>query len=642
MTSKSDQKSPIDTRADGAAPQRQTHAEQRQAHGEASRRRGPAILSARAVLFWEQLWPALLPVLAPIFLFIVASLFDIWRWTPAIVHWIAIAATAGATAIAASRSLVRLRWPDRASALKRLEEDGDVAHGALRALDDAPFDGDADDPFWRAHMREMRRRAATARLRRPLATADAVDPWALRFGAVGLAFVALVIAGDDRARRLGAALDPQSIVRGGVAVADVWIEPPEYTGKAPIYLLRAGEALNGVRAQVNAPEGSLVIAQINAARAVKMSFDTGEERIDATLETTAGATRATTVLTQSGALRLRFNGAEGGWPIGVIPDAPPRVAFKQPPVGTDDARVAASVLIEDDYGAAEAELRLRLAADQARPLDAPAFDAKAKGETRVIALDGFAGAVGERAFGLDLQSDPWAGLDVIATLKVTDGGGRNAETEEARFTLPERLFFNPLAKSVIEQRRNLAVAPTDWRRAGRAFDALTIAPEAFYQGTTDYLLMRTAFRRVMRSGPEQAFDDAVEEFWPLALQLEDEALELARRRLEAAEAALREALERGAGDEEISQLVEALREAMNQYLQALAESGAPQSSAGGQTEQINQGDLDSLLDQIRDLSQSGAQNAARQALSDLENILNNLRLTGRSGQGTSSGQQSGQ
>ncbi|MEL6213940.1 MAG: DUF4175 family protein, partial [Pseudomonadota bacterium] len=87
--------------------------------------------------------------------------------------------------------------------------------------------------------------------------------------------------------------------------------------------------------------------------------------------------------------------------------------------------------------------------------------------------------------------------------------------------------------------------------------------------------------------------------------------------------------ERGASDEEINRLVENLRTAMNQYLQALAQSGQAPAADGQTAEQLEQGDLDEMLDSIRDLAQSGAENAARQALSELENILNNLRLSGQ-------------
>ncbi len=598
---------------------------------------GPASVAvARAILFWERLWPALLPAVAPVFLFSVLSLFGVWRGAPAGLHWAAIALALAATLYLAFRYFAGIEWPSRREALIRLEEDGRARHAPLRALEDKPFAGDADDPFWRAHLAESARRARSARLDKPKATVDARDPFALRFAAVGLLVVALVVAGDERGARLAEGLRPSGILKDGLSVADLWIEPPAYTGKAPIYLLRAGEPLSGLRDQMNAPEGSTVVAQINSALPHRLSFETGNgetaaERDDDASEGSAARTRL--VIAESGLLRFRLAGEEGQWPLGAVGDRAPIIQFLEDPAATDDARVALAVAIDDDYGVTGAELSMRLAPDQRRPLDAPAFDEASLAETRTLAFDGLAGANGERRFDVDLQADPWAGLEIIARLVVEDGAGQRGETEEVRFRLPERVFYNPLAKAVVEQRRTLAVAPSRWSIAGRSFDAMTLAPAAFYDDAAEYLLMRTAFWRVMKNA-DRDYAETVEDFWPLALQLEDEALELARRRLEAAEQALREALERGAGDEEIAKLVEELRSAMNSYVEALARSGqARASEGGGEAETIDQSDLNEMLDSIRDLAQSGAQNAARQALSDLQNLLNNLRFSGRSGSG---------
>ncbi len=603
-------------------------------HSGATRRNSAAAI-ARLVLFWEELWPALLPVLAPAFLVAVASLFGLWRVIPAWAHTSLLVLAAATTAVAAYRYCRDLKWPTRRDALARLEQDGELAHAPLQALEDRPFAASAPSALWRAHQAAMKKRAAGARLKGPRATADERDPWSLRFAAPGLLLVALVAAGDERSMRLGEALHPGSALAGGVAVVDLWIEPPTYTGKAPVYLLRAGDAIDGARAQVDAPAGSIVVAQASQGRAFRLSFRTPTEEIKGAED--KAASRKTLTLKDSGLLRLRHGGREGRWPVGAIPDSAPAARFIETPSTTDDARLAIAVVVEDDYGVAGATLKLRLDRDQERPLDSPAFDEETIREQRVITLDGIAGKSGERRFDLDLQSDPWAGLVVIASLVVADGAGQTGATGETTFRLPAKPFFNPLARVVVEQRQTLAVAPKDWRRAGRSFDALTIAPDRFYKKATDYLLMRTAFWRVMRQDGE-GFQSAVEEFWPLALQLEDEALELSRRRLEAAQDALRSALERGASEEEIARLVEELRDAMREYLQALAESGQRMAEDdGADGEMINPGDLDDMLDSIRDLAGAGAQSAARQALSDLESILNNLRLSSRGG-GKGSGQ----
>lgn len=602
------------------------------------------ILAAQAVLFWERAWPAVLPSLAIPFLFAFISLCDLWKFTPSWAHWLALAASGAGFAGLLYRGFRTFRLPSRREAQARLEEDGAVAHAALQAMDDAPF-GAEENPLWRAHMQASAERAREARLKRARDMGERCDPWGLRFIALGLLAIGFIASGKDTLSRIALGFDPGAHAGAGKLVADLWIEPPAYAGRAPIYLLRAGQPLPSNSEQVNAPEGSILKAQVNGGGRVRLSYQTEKETKRARFEREKNAGRADIAIGESGLLRLTLGGKEGRWPIGVLADAAPTVSFITPPMRTDDARLHFAIEIEDDYGVSDAWLVMRLDPDQERPLDAPALDAAALSESRSIPLEGVKGQSGERAATLDLQADPWAGLQVLAKVVARDGAGQSGETATVAATLPTRMFYNPMAKAVIEQRQTLAVSAEDWRRAARAFDAVTMAPDIFYEEKpTNYLLLRSAFWRVMRQDGE-GYDDAVEKFWPLALQLEDEALELARQRLEAAREALREALERGASDEEIERLVEELRQAMNDYLTALAQSGQPMEEAPRNAEQLDQTDLDDMLDAIRDLSQQGANNAARQMLSDLENMLNNLRLSqgaGQSGQGRPSQGQSGQ
>lgn len=598
-----------------------------------------AIFAARAVLFWERLWPAVLPALAIPFLFVFISLCDLWKFTPAWAHWLALGLGGVLFAALLYRDLKDLKLPSRREAQARLEEDGRVAHAPLQAMDDRPFNAD-ENPLWRAHLEASAERARAARLNQARDTAEARDPWGLRFIALGLLVIGFIAGGKETMSRLALGFDPEAHAGAGKLVADLWIEPPAYAGRAPIYLLRAGQPLPTSADQIDAPEGSVLKAQVNGGGRVRLSFQTEKETKRARFDRETNASRAEIAIGESGLLRLKLGAREGRWPIGVLADAAPRIAFTAAPARTDDGRLSFAVELEDDYGVADAWLVMRLDPSQERPLDAPDFDAQALTETRSIPLDGVTGVSGERAATLDLQADPWAGLQVLAKVVARDGAGQEGETETVKATLPTRMFYNPVAKAVIEQRQTLAVSADDWRRAARSFDAMTMAPDIFYaEKPTNYLLLRSAFWRVMRQNGD-GYDDAVEKFWPLALQLEDEALELARQRLEAAREALREALERGASDEEIERLVEELRQAMNDYLTALAQSGQPMEETSRNAQQLEQSDLDEMLDSIRDLSQQGANNAARQMLSDLENLLNNLRLSqGGGGQGQ---QQSGE
>ena len=63
-------------------------------------------------------------------------------------------------------------------------------------------------------------------------------------------------------------------------------------------------------------------------------------------------------------------------------------------------------------------------------------------------------------------------------LKAKDEAGQEALSEKITFTLPQRPFTNPLAKALVEQRRNLVLAPDDRKRVQVALDALLIVQKS--------------------------------------------------------------------------------------------------------------------------------------------------------------------
>ena len=90
-------------------------------------------------------------------------------------------------------------------------------------------------------------------------------------------------------------------------------------------------------------------------------------------------------------------------------------------------------------------------------------------------------------------------------LKAKDEAGQEATSEAINFTLPQRPFTNPLAKALVEQRRNLVLAPDDRKRVQVALDALLIAPEDYTPQWGVFMGLRAGARaparRQDRPGP---------------------------------------------------------------------------------------------------------------------------------------------
>jgi uncharacterized protein (TIGR02302 family) len=591
--------------------------------------RAAAVFFARLALFAERAAPAVVLASAPIALILVLGLFDLWRLAGLWGHAAALALLAALSGVLFWRRRPSPFLPTREEALARLERDGLMRHEPLRALEDELSAGSG--ALWQAHLADARARVRTVKLRAPAATANGIDPYGLRFATAGLLLIGVIAAGPAGPQRLVDAFRPSdpAVVRSGFA--DLWVEPPAYTGKAPLYLLRAKDALGGQKDLVEAPAGSIVRIQTKRGARFRLSFGGAGDTVRAAREGGENSARASLRLEKSGVLQLSAGGRRGVWPINVIGDRPPSVEFTTPPAPDRDGRLVISIRIDDDYGADSVALDLRLDGGQDRPLDAAEINPAVAATPHRIALPSLKGAPGNRSTAIDLSSHPWAGLSVIATAVVTDAAGQEGKTLPVGLTLPSREFINPLAKAVVEQRQSLAIAPAEWRRVEWALSGLTLGPEHFFDQPTDYLLLRTAMWRVNKRGSEDT-QATVDEFWPLALQLENEVTELARQRLDAARKALREALENGASDAEIERLTEALRAALQNYLEALAQSGAeadPNAPPADQT--VTAADLEAMLDSVRDLAKSGAANAARQALADLESLLENLRAPGAAG-----------
>ncbi|CAN0605926.1 unnamed protein product, partial [Ectocarpus sp. 12 AP-2014] len=152
-----------------------------------------------------------------------------------------------------------------------------------------------------------------------------------------------------------------------------------------------------------------------------------------------------------------------------------------------------------------------------------------------------------------------------------DQAGQEGVSPAYGFTLPQRPFRKPLARAVVEQRRDLALDANNHARILTAFDGLLLAPEAFDMATKDYLGLRFAYKRLVYAQSDEDLKELLPLLWDLALTIEDGDLSLAERALRDAQEALRKALENGASEEEITKLTENLRKALNEYMQALAD-----------------------------------------------------------------------
>jgi len=199
---------------------------------------GRKIGLAWAALAWEGLWPRLMPPLAFIVLFVAAAHFELFGGLDPWVHT-GILGLIGVALVALGVWQFRhFHWPRRDEAIRRLELDSNVPHRPLVAVQDQLAAG-TNDPMasalWQTHRRREAERLAGLRNKAAHPGLARVDTWALRLVPVLALIVAVVFAGGWRNDRMAAAFTP-AFPPPPPVVANLWIAPPAYTGKPPIYL----------------------------------------------------------------------------------------------------------------------------------------------------------------------------------------------------------------------------------------------------------------------------------------------------------------------------------------------------------------------------------------------------------------------
>jgi uncharacterized protein (TIGR02302 family) len=245
----------------------------------------------------------------------------------------------------------------------------------------------------------------------------------------------------------------------------------------------------------------------------------------------------------------------------------------------------------------------------------------------------------------NLSEHAFANMPVTLTLTVTDAAGQEGSAEPVAMTLPGRRFFEPVARAVIEQRRDLLWSRDNARRVVQLLRAVANRPEALFPDRQIYLRLSYTIRRLdaladagTMTAEEQ--DEIAKALWDLAVLLEDGTLRDARERLERAQERLAEAMRNGASQEEIQALMDELREATDQYLSMLAQNAQPgeeqtdqPETAQGESQEVTQDQIQAMMDRIQELMEEGRMAEAQELMEQLNEMMQNLQVTQGEGSG---------
>jgi uncharacterized protein (TIGR02302 family) len=572
-----------------------------------------AIARARASIAIERFLPGLWPALGFAGLYLALALFGLFAFIPWDVQALLLAVSITAIGIGLDAGFKDFAWPEWKDGARRLERDNGLKHRPISEGNDRLI---GEDPFtvalWKLHQaRALALTGLKVRLPRPdIATRD---PKYLRYGVLLLVAGGLAFAGVHWRERLLRAFD--SGAAAGVSL-DAWVDPPAYTGLPPLYLAPGDTSL------ISVPVGSVLNLRAHGAThapGLQLGITnpprfTGEN----------GEYADTAKLIHDARVRVRSAGhVIGNWHIHAIPDTVPVISFDGTPSATEHQALKTSFKASDDYGVTGAKLVMTPHNRPGPPLvvDLPLAPAKSIVQTNYN----------------DLTPHPYAGLAVDAHLEARDGLGQLGKSKTITFRLPARVFTDPLARALIEQRQNLATSDAKGKdMVAVALDALAIAPDKFYADKPSlYLGLRAAYYGVKNARTDADISHVEDLLWQMAASLEQQGLADAAAELRRLQSQISQALQMRAPQDVVDNLLQQYNQAMQRYMQALAnnpDAQQQQQQMQSDTKQLTQKDLQDLLKAIQQMAAAGNREQAQQMMAMLQNLLENLKVS-KNGQG---------
>ena len=625
------------------------------------------IARARRVMLMEQIWPRLWLPIGIAIVFILVSTFGLWPALSLPVHMIALAlfALAGLVSLA---PLLKIRRADRAQAIRWLEKKSGLAHRPATVLDDnlsdhAPAPTNA---LWHAHKKRAQDHVKAMKTGLPRPQTARFDRYALR---VPLMLALAATIGLQAPRLKPGLFEAFSFYKNDDFNAlriDAWVTPPLYTGNPPVILVNGSRSIAGDHADQDAlklikvPELSEIVIRVSGPKAQKTSLvlqqpntikgDSKPTKLpQITSKREDGVYELRTKLASTVLAHLQLDGrAIKSWQFTIGKDSAPTIAFTKKPHASARGSLRISYRVSDDYGVIEAKAHITKSlkrrdrfgkeyTDTAAP-SSPAPDnlmvPLGTPITLPLLLPKGKSKKGDASTYKDLASHPWAGLNAEMLLTARDEAGKRGKSTLARFKLPERKFVKPLAQRIIAQRRTLVESPIQRKAVAGILNQLT--KRNVNSGNPDldhrtYLALRSVYWRLQGANTRATIRSAVDQLWEIALTIEDGNLSKAERELRSAQDKLMDALANKASPKEIARLMKELRQALSKFLQAMAkqqnkqqQNTDQQQTPGGQ-KALTSKELDQMLRDIENMAKTGARDAAKQMLSQLREMLENLQ-----------------
>ena len=605
---------------------------------------------ARAFLVWERYTPVLFYAVCAALIFIAGSFAGIWERIGDPWRYIALIAVLFLLARALWKARA-LPLPSKSAAARRVESDNGLSHRPFDTVRDAAADtADANIELWDAHSQSAATHAAGAANARLRPTLAPIDKYYLRFAVPAVVVLGLMLGTVDSFERLRRSLSPgwMAAIDASTAKYDAWIDPPDYTGRPPVYFK--------TRSKLEAPQGSEVVARVSGIKAApRLSvIENGRSRRVSVMRLGPTSFEARTVLSQDAKLRWRIGSAPKTWRVDVLPDTAPDVQWSKDPEAGKRDTLDFSYDLSDDFGAVSLVLMMQRVNDIAQMGE----DA-APVETIDIALSSDSVRRAQnKPESINLTKHVWASEKVVGTLTAKDFKGQIGRSEPRTFIVPDKIFISDLAKAAVENRALLLTAqdeaykplgkidyreypvysaalpqerieraPAGVQRAATLIDIVTDSPVGAFKDPVVYLGLKNVQSRLEQAREIEDISGTPEDLWLIAMRAEYGPLGNAKEAMMAAEAALRDGMARRARKREVDTLFTRYNDAVDRYMQYLMENAQEvDAEGGGGGGGRNADEIQALLDAIEEANRLGDTEGARRALAQLAELLENMQI----------------
>lgn len=526
------------------------------------------------------------------------------------------------------------RWPRRRDVERCIEAESGLRHRPLEMQHDKPVDGTSDAALALWHKQQKASQKFWTRLKiwRPRPDTAQQDPYSLRHAALLLLIIGIVVSPDGLTTRVKDGLRPPleiSLPFAKVAL-DVWIEPPAYTSAAAVFLATAQQGRTAATKATVPVNSTLKVRIAKSTFAPRLSIGDTKGSF-----TKAGDNNYTLEmpLTKSGDLTIKQGWflPVGKWPITVTPDTAPEISILlAAPKERGGMKITYSA--KDDHGITSLRSTIRpvktddpwISPDETIWLDVPFIRNSSRDSEN---------------FTINLAAHPLAGSLVQMVLTAEDDAGNVTHSAPQVFLLPERTFKHPTAARLNAERKRLMMFddPLTTRIIARTLADIANRPALINEDKMVFLGLVIAVKRLGYDSDAESINSVVQLLWDLSLQLEDGGMARAQDDLTEALQRLSQALsDPNTPKEQLEELIQDVNNKIRHYMRAMAnemqqrgmlsQDNKPQASPEITQQLMKHMDMESLMEQMRQMSEGDTREQMQRTAEFLKNAFENMDM----------------